>query len=596
MSDSIEPTETGPREPRRLSRRNVVRYGVGVGLGATALPAFLAACGGSNKSAGTPAAGVQGAPKATIGPATEGVLYASDYVGPRATVKKPFGDGSKTFTVVVPQDTTVTGDWNKNKFTDLFAKKTGIKIKFQTVVTVATDGSQDMTKVNAMMASGDLPDAFMGIPFTRDQLSLYGQQGVFVALDDYIETYGVEMKEAIKNYPDLKTLNKGTDGKTYTFTGLNDCYHCRVSPGRAYVNKKFVEKVGGKIPTTTEELRDLLKKFKSDDPNGHGDTIPFVAGVGNDIDRFFMGAFTYNPGQPWLRLEDGKVTFVANKPEWREGLKYLRSLYDDGTLTSAVFTMTGEALTKIGNTPGHARIGFARDYYWGSFIDITYETGARWRDYVPVPPLKGPDGTQIAAWDYYVPYNTAGIQITKKAQNPELLVQWADFQMELENTIDAYGGTQDKNWTWAKAGQNGINGKQAVYALDIWPAPVGTSWNQYSVMARSNDFRLSQFADPKNPNFEKDLYEASRPYEPFAQNKDWQLPPLIFDEAGAASNADISTVLTNHVRQSLANFAIGKLDINDDAAWNDYTSKIDKMGIATYLQTYQAAYDSRPKG
>jgi len=115
-------------------------------------------------------------------------------------------------------------------------------------------------------------------------------------------------------------------------------------------------------------------------------------------------------------------------------------------------------------------------------------------------------------------------------------------------------------------------------------------------MARSNDFRLSQFADPKNPNFEKDLYEASRPYEPFAQSKDWQLPPLIFDEAGAASNADIATVLTNHVKQSLASFSIGKLDINDDAAWNDYTSKIDKMGIATYLQTYQAAYDSRPKG
>lgn len=350
MSDSIEPTETGPREPRRMSRRNVVGYGIG----ATVLPAFLAACGSSNKSFDTPAAGTSAGPPPRWARRRPGVLYPADYIGPKATAKTPFSDGSKTFTVVVPQDTVVTGDWNKNKFTDLFAKKTGINIKFQTVVTVGVDGSQDMTKVNAMLASGDLPDAFMGIPFTRDQLSLYGQQDVFVALDDYIETYGVEMKEAIKNYPDLKTLNKGTDGKTYTFTGLNDCYHCRVSPGRALINKKFVEKVGGTIPTTTEEFRALLKKFKTDNPNGHGDTIPLAAGVGNDIDRFFMGAFTYNPGQPWLRLENGKVTFVANKPEWREGLKYLRSLFDDGTLTSDVFTMTSEALQKIGNTPGHA--------------------------------------------------------------------------------------------------------------------------------------------------------------------------------------------------------------------------------------------------
>ncbi|HEY8790019.1 MAG TPA: hypothetical protein VIM10_12925 [Actinopolymorphaceae bacterium] len=593
MSDSIEPTETGPREPRRLSRRSVVGYGIG----ATVLPAFLAACGGgSGGGTNTPATGVANAPKATLGAPTPDVLYAADYVGPRATKKTPFGDGSKTFTVVVPQDTQYTGDWNKNTFTDLFAKKTGINIKFQTVVTVATDGSQDMTKVNAMLASGDLPDAFMGIPFTRDQISLYGQQGVFVALDDYIETYGVEMKEAIKSYPELKTLNKATDGKTYTYNGLNDCYHCRSGSGRAWINQKFLDKLGMKMPGTTEEFRAVLKAFKTQDPNGHGDTVPWANDVGDTIDRFIMGAFTYNPGEPWLRLEDGKVTFVPNKPEWRQGLKYLRSLYDDGLMTADVFTRTSESLSKLGNTPGHARIGFTRSWYWGSFANITYETGARWRDYVSVPTLKGPDGIQIASWDYYGAYGTAGIEITKKASNPELLAQWADFQMELENTNDAYGGTQNKNWTWAKAGQIGINGKQAVYALDIWPAPVGTSWNQFAVMYRSNDFRLSQFADPKNPNFEKDLYEASRPYEPLAQSKDWQLPPLIFDEAGAASNADIATVLSNHVKQSMANFAIGKLDINDDKAWNDYTSKIDKMGIAAYIRTYQAAYDARPKG
>jgi putative aldouronate transport system substrate-binding protein len=594
MSDSIEPTEQAPREPRRLSRRNLVQYGIG----ATVLPAFLAACGGSKKDGDTPAAGVPNAAKATMGPATEGVLYPADYVGPKATKKTPFGDGTQTFTVVVPQDTEFAGDWNKNTFTTLFAKKTGINIKFQTVVTVGVDGSQDMTKVNAILAGGDLPDAFMGIPFTRDQLSLYGAQGVFAPLDDYIETYGVEMKEAIKNFPDLATLSKGKDGKTYTYAGVNDCYHCRVSPGRAYINQKFLDKVGMKVPTTTEELRAVLKAFKEQDPNGHGDTIPWAGDVGDTIDRFFMGAFTYNPGDPWLRLEDGKVTFVPNKNEWREGLKYLRSLFDDGLLTADVFTRTSESLTKLGNNPGHARIGFIRAYYWGSFIDITYETGARWRDYVPVPPLKGPDGTQIAAWDYYVPYGTGvgSVQITKKAKNPELLAQWADFQMELENTIDAYGGTKDKNWRWAKAGQNGINDKQAIYSLDVWPAPVGTSWNQFAVMARSNDFRLGQFADPKNPNFEKDLYEASVPYEKYAQSKDWQLPPLIFDEAGAAVNADISTAMTQHVKESLANFAIGKLDINDDAAWADYTGKIDKIGLEQYLQTYQQAYDDRPKG
>ena len=57
-----------------------------------------------------------------------------------------------------------------------------------------------------MRLTEDLPDAFLGIPFTSAQLSLYGQQGLFVALDDYIETYSPMTKQAMADYPDLAGL------------------------------------------------------------------------------------------------------------------------------------------------------------------------------------------------------------------------------------------------------------------------------------------------------------------------------------------------------------------------------------------------------
>ena len=50
------------------------------------------------------------------------------------------------------------------------------------------------------------------------------------------------------------------------------------------------------------------------------------------------------------------------------------------------------------------------------------------------------------------------------------------------------------------------------------------------------------------------------------------------------------------VKQSLAAFSTGDLDPNDDGAWNDYLGTLDQMGLATYVETYQAAYDAKNGG
>ncbi|GAA2101948.1 extracellular solute-binding protein [Microlunatus panaciterrae] len=583
-----------PGSSSNVSRRAFFKA-AGLGLGTVAFPSLLTACTGEKTSSGDKPKGLENVKKVELGEATPGVLYPEGYVGPRATQKKPFHDGSKTFKVVVQQNAQVVGDWNKNGFTKWMEERTGLKVEFQAILTTGSDGSIDLTKVNAMIASGELPDAFLGIPFSNDQISLYGQQGIFVALDDYIETYAPEMRRARTDYPGFKTLTAATDGKTYQFSGINDCFHCRISPGRAWINKKYLDKVGAKMPETTDDLRQVLKLFKDKDPTGKGNIIPFGANVNNQVDRYIMNAFLYNPGGDanggWMQLKDGKVDFVANKPEWREGLKFLRTLYDDGTLTRDAFTMPDEAFLKAGN---QGRLGFVRAYYWGSFIDITFNGNDPWRDYIAVPPLKGPNGVQYAGWDHYG-YQSQSLLITSACKNPELLVQWGDYQMELEAIMGAYGGTKDKNWEWAQQGDKGINGKQAVFRLTKFPAPEGQGWDQYSIMYRSNDFRLGQYIDPKKPDFEKDLYEASVGYKPFAEPEDMQVPPLLFDESAAAQKADTAAAIQTHVKQSLAKFSVGELDINDDKAWSDYTKKFDAIGLKAYLDIYQQAYDKRPK-
>lgn len=578
-------------DPIDLTRRTLLTGAAGVSAG------LLAACTAGGESPGSaPSGGSAGSgPKVELGAETEGVLYPDPYVGPKATELKPFADGGTTFRVIVPQDTTVVGDWNNNTYTKWLEERTGVKIKFDAVLVTNPDGSADLSKINAMIASGDLPDAFMAVGLTRDQIALYGQQGLFQALDPHIETSAPHMRQLLTDLPDVRRTNLAQDGKIYNFGGVNDCFHCRCAGARAFVNQKYLDKVGAKLPGTTEEFRQLLLAFKSENPSGKEGFLPFMGGdvTYDPVDQFMMGPFTYNPGPTsgavYLRLNQGKVEFAANTDGWRNGLRFMRQLFDDGTLTQQTFTIKGEELTKLGN---NGLIGVCRAFNWAAWVTMGQGEDALWRDYVPVPPLAGPDGTRIGTWTYGNAPFTNAMAITSACKDPATLVRWADAQMELQSTMRSYAGPEDVGWRWAKKGEQGSGGEQAVWAgIPRDKIPVGDGWNQYAIMYRSADFRAGEKVDPSVPNLDK----IAELYQEYAQPEDQFLPRLLYTADVTAQRGDIEANLTSAVSIHLAKFATGQLDVNDDAAWNGYLSQLEQMGLPSYLQLTQEAYDTRPQ-
>ncbi len=505
-----------------------------------------------------------------------------------------FGNPEKTFRIVVPQAAEVVGDWNTNTFSKWLEQRTGVRIEYQAVNILGTDGTPDLTKINAMISSGDVPDAFL-IPFTPAQVSLYGQQGLFIALDDYIETYAPGMRQARLDYPDLINQQKSLDGKVHAFTGLSDTYHLHAYHTRTWINRQYLDSVGASVPESIDELREVLRLFKEQDPSGTGGMIPLAANsAASGIDRFFMGSFLYNPGGDsaggWVRLHDGQVEFVADKPEWREALRYLRRLNDDGTLDSSLFTMSAEQLLEAGN---QGRLGVVRAPHQGWFATVDDQPDSPWRDYVAVPTLKGPDGTQYASWDYNFTSSNP-LVITNECSDPGTLVRWADTMLELTTLMTGYAGTQGENWDWAAEGEPGLNGEQAVWKSVAYPPPLGQGWSTNIMYYFSEDLRLAQYSDPAAPDLEKVLFEATKEYEPLAQPKDWQLPKLIFDDSTASTQAQMAVAVHGHVTQSMAKFATGALDIDSDTAWDDYVNQFNAIGLETYLDLYQKTYDSRP--
>ena len=116
--------------------------------------------------------------------------------------------------------------------------------------------------------------------------------------------------------------------------------------------------------------------FKTQDPNGNGkaDEIPLSASAGNSLIPYFMNAFIYDPqgtsdannNASTLVLKDGKVDLQANKDGWREGLRYINSLYKEGLIDKGAFTQNPDALLQQGNHAGSVILGSAHRPALGS--------------------------------------------------------------------------------------------------------------------------------------------------------------------------------------------------------------------------------------
>lgn len=120
------------------------------------------------------------------------------------------------------------------------------------------------------------------------------------------------------------------DGNIYGLPQLVECYHCSYG-NKMWVNTKWLKQLGLEVPKTTEEFQAMLEAFKTQDPNGNGlaDEVPLSGSIEDYGVRplsFLMNGFIYSDDCTYPILNDGKVDTVANKPEWKEGLAYIKGL------------------------------------------------------------------------------------------------------------------------------------------------------------------------------------------------------------------------------------------------------------------------------
>jgi putative aldouronate transport system substrate-binding protein len=517
-------------------------------------------------------------------------LKSEELVTPAGTF--PIAKEKVTLKVLVKGNARVE-NFETNTFTKWLEEKTNVHIQWE----VAPENNYQ-EKLNLVLASGDYPDVIMDMEVSPAQQMIYGNQGVFLKLNSYIDKYGTEIKKIFEQIPQVKETISDPKGNIYALPQVAECYHCTYGQ-RMWIYKPWLDKLGLKVPETTDEFYQVLKAFKEKDPNGNGkaDEIPLAGSKTTiPIDSFLMNSFIYTNHynkNDYLMLNNGKVDVVFNKPEWKEGLKYLNKLFKEGLLAPQTFTQDKNGLKQMAENPNLPLLGAAPAFGVTDFTQIEGKSG-RWAEYVAVPPLKGPSGYQVAAYD---PYNAARIGrfiITRASKYPEIALRWADSMYMEEITLRSVDGRPDQEWRWAKDGEKGIDGRPAVWAkIQPFGAVTNEAWAQTGLAFRSSRIRLG-LAVFKTPELEVILHnESKNKYEPYKQDLKMTVPPLFFSNEQASEIADLQKTINDYVQEMIARFTTGDMDI--DKGWDGYVQNLNNMNLKRYLQIVQEAYDAKNK-
>lgn len=466
---------------------------------------------------------------------------------------------------------------------------------------VPADGAAE--KLNLMLASGEYPDVIMGTWLMSNQdLEKYGvQEQVFIPLNDLIDQYGTNIKERWAEHPNWEEEMKSSDGNIYGIPtadsggeGHGDCSY------KVWMNTEWLKAVGKEMPTTTEEFKDVLMAFKTQDPNGNGaaDEIPMTGATNTwaaDPYLYLLNAFGYF-NTSYYYLKDGTVQSMLDQDYLKEGLKYVHDLYENGLIDPASLTQDESQMSAVGNNEGTIIAGAASCGHVGMFVDIN--NAERYNQYEIMMPLTGSTGYCA------IPYNTqssvsgASFAITDACEHPEIALQIADLFCGEEWSIRAQVGIQGETWDVSDGSVMGMDGEtpakykylsfktltDADQSVDKWDNTLRLlepNWKKYFEVQ-------GDVMDPTN--YEARLYADTVKLKAYAADVD-MVPPLNFVGDDGATYSQMSTAIGDYASNAIVEFITGTRDV--DAEWDSYLADLDKLQYQDMLDLIQRTVDAQ---
>lgn len=154
-----------------------------------------------------------------------------------------------------------------------------------------------------------------------------------------------DVKPYLKDYPNLAEISEdrieaaSIEGKLYGVP-----FQKAYARGGMTIRKDWLDNLGLEVPTTMDELYEVMRAFTFDDPDGNGKDDTVGLGDRNDLRYSSFKTFASYFGAPngWEVTEDGKFIPEFETEEYMTTMDYSKKLYEEGILQQD-FAVTSKA-------------------------------------------------------------------------------------------------------------------------------------------------------------------------------------------------------------------------------------------------------------
>jgi putative aldouronate transport system substrate-binding protein len=453
--------------------------------------------------------------------------------------------------------------------------------------------------LSLLLAGEQLPcfiQGASGSALSFEDLTHYGSQGIFLPLNDLIDTHGYYILQMFDQVPGLREVITAPDGNIYGLPAVfTDDYHMTLRQ-KFWINQQWLDRLGLDIPQTTEEFFQVMVAFRDQDANGNGDLhdeIPMTGGRRSleNLALWIMNAFVPvggpdDSGIPNLNnyafVIDGELFFSADKPEFRQGLAFLRRLYMEDLFPVNAFTQDRFQIRGLIEAGPVNRLGGFASHHPGNVASIGGDPSMRFREFVALPPIQGPGGQSHTPWFQDAIIEHAQFVITSGCDHPQVAIRLADFYYSLL-FAEVDKGIEGIHWRKLDPTQSvlGLDGQPAQYEyLRVLSTQDNAQINMGPVWTRN---LKNEFARTDGFSYEQFLFDASLLYEPYRVARypyaTAQIPRAHIEEFNG-----LRRIIHTFIGDSLEAFVLGTRNINSDQDWNSYLTQLNRLGLPRFLE------------
>lgn len=455
-------------------------------------------------------------------------------------------------------------------FYDQLEEITNVHVDFEDVKDVDWK-----TRISLMFASNSYKDMILRGSLDTEEYGV--TQGLLVPLDEYLE-------EHMPNYFSRLNLDgagnaiPSSDGKSY-YVGFLLSQNINTD-GHFFINRTWLDKLGLAMPTTIEELTDVLRAFRDCDPNGNGlqDEIPYQATFDDNNSGIYnvFSAWGNPMNVDFVFINDaGQVCFAPLEPGFREGVEWLHLLCEEKLLDVECITQGSNLWTVKVNRDTS---GFFS--YWRlSNTALNSSITEQFECMIPVS-AKG--------WQVKLPRNSDvvefGASLTVQNKDIEASLHWLDAQLDTETMLISQNGPVGEMLTIRDDGRY-----EVVYVPDandlysIVPVICG----QFFAPASYYEQVYVPAAHRQEKSAYSQMYEEAGVLESVASYRLLNyVTPKTSEES--ARLAQLKAQLRTVVNSALVTFMTSGVT---DESYAAFEQALLDAGAAEYTKLHQSAYD-----